>query len=248
VGKSEPLYKRRKQINEASLKRRVVDRRPNMRILIVCEGQETERRYFEGFVDHLGLITVDVDVHGGNEGSAPISVVNFAERRASSEGRPEDGGYDIVFCVFDRDTHTTYEEAKSKVAELKGSEKFPAGAIEAITSVPCFEIWLLYHFTYCRAPFAKKGKKSAGDCAVDKLRSIEGFESYKKAISQKVINELLELTEVAIKNSEKALQDVTQTGEENPSTLVHRIAKYLRGAKSLEQREAEKSKLPQKDR
>ena len=168
---NDQLFRRRKKATEASLKRRVVNRQPNKRILIVCEGKETETRYFQEFASRLGLEAVDVEVLPGEDGSAPISVVNCAERKALSEGLPENGGYEIVFCVFDRDTHKSYEQAKSKVLELnKSQSNFPGGHIEAITSIPCFEIWLLFHFKYLRTPFAQSANKSPCDCLISELK------------------------------------------------------------------------------
>ena len=139
---NDQLFQRRKRATETSLRRRVVNRQPNKRILIVCEGKETERRYFDDFVSRLDLKAVEVEVHGGQDGSAPINVVDYAARKALSEGLPEDGGYEFVFCVFDRDSHESYERAKSKIHDLSKS-KFPGSYFEAITSIPCFELWII---------------------------------------------------------------------------------------------------------
>jgi hypothetical protein len=173
------------------------------------------------------LVSVDVEVCGEG-GSAPISVVAFAERRARAEGDQDDAGYDAVFCVFDRDTHETYEAAKSKVLALRKAGVFPKISETAIVSIPSFEYWFLLHFVYVRAPFNSAGSKSAGARVVDALREFPLFSSYEKSLSRELIEELLPRTDTAIVNAERARSDAEQTGEENPSTRVDCIIVYLR--------------------
>ena len=75
--------------------------------------------------------------------------------------------FDRIFCVFDRDGHQNYQQALDKIA---GSPMGKKGKLQAITSVPCFEIWILLHFGYSTAPFVKTGNKSACDKVVYALR------------------------------------------------------------------------------
>lgn len=78
---------------------------PRSITLIVCEGG-TELKYLAVLCNRLGLRPTEV-IHAENtEGSAPISVVACAERRAK-----ERGGYDHIFCVCDRDLHESFERA-----------------------------------------------------------------------------------------------------------------------------------------
>lgn len=48
------------------------------------------------------------------------------------------GGYDEVWCVFDVDDFPDVEEAVAKAKRLN---------IETAVSNPCFELWLLLHFS-----------------------------------------------------------------------------------------------------
>ncbi|MFY8135359.1 MAG: RloB domain-containing protein [Aquimonas sp.] len=68
--------------------------------LIVCEG-EIELEYLGVLCNRLGLRPTEVILAENTEGSAPISVVACAERKAR-----ERGGYNHIFCVFDRDSHS----------------------------------------------------------------------------------------------------------------------------------------------
>ena len=53
-------------------------------------------------------------------------------------------GLDKVFCVFDRDCHTSYKSALDKIKNHKPNRHAKSKPIyQAIISSPCFEIWLL---------------------------------------------------------------------------------------------------------
>lgn len=227
LGKNSKLFQKRRAASEDTLKRRIAKRQTNKRVLIVCEGEKTELVYLREFICTLKLVSVDIEVCG-DAGSAPISVVQYAERRARAEGSAEDAGYDAVFCVFDRDTHPTFDEAKSKILTLQKRGVFPSSAEVGIVSNPSFEYWFLLHFRYDRSPFTSAGSKSAGTRVIDVLRECPGFGSYEKALSKNILTSLLERTDTAVGNAQTALNDVVQTGEENPSTLVHLLISYLR--------------------
>ena len=132
------LFHKRKERKVELLRRRRAMKAPYDVILIVCEGAKTEPNYFTELKKALRLSNANVRICG--RGSDPLSVVDFAIETFRRE--PE---FDRVYCVFDRDRHTTYPAALDKVRQTrlgKGSKIF------AIPSVPCFEFWLLLHFTY----------------------------------------------------------------------------------------------------
>ena len=72
--------------------------------LIVCEGKNTEINYFKGLVSRLG-IQANVDVKTTVRGSSPDNVLNSAIK-VYCKSRD----YDYVFCVFDKDKHSKYQE------------------------------------------------------------------------------------------------------------------------------------------
>jgi hypothetical protein len=166
------------------------------------------------------------------EGLAPISLVQDAERRVRAEGASEDAGYDAVFCVFDRDTHDSFEAAKSRIMTLVKDGIFPKDVEADVYSIPSFEYWFLIHFDYHRAPFMSAGGKSAGARVIDELKKIPGFEEYQKTLSRGTIGKLLDLTDDASENARRAEKDSLDTGEVNPSTRVHRLVSYLKSLKS----------------
>ena len=93
--------------------RRTAGRKPPRSItLIVCEG-ETEQEYFEAARIKYGLTTAEIILADNTIGPAPISVVECAEGKCA-----ERGGYDKVFCVFDRDGHESFDRARKKIKTL----------------------------------------------------------------------------------------------------------------------------------
>jgi RloB-like protein len=121
-------------IGRASFRRKAGQRPPRSITLIVCEG-ETERAYFEAARLHHGLQPAEVGVPENTRGSAPISVVECAEQKAT-----EAGGYDYIFCVFDRDSHQGFTRARDRIKVLAGRKAKPL-PVREIISIPCLEVW-----------------------------------------------------------------------------------------------------------
>jgi len=208
----------RKARNFRGLQRRQPKREAYDRVLIVCEGRKTEPNYFRELVDHLKLNTANVEIDG-NSDSSPKSVVAHARRRYQ-----QDGEFDRVFCVFDKDEHATYSQAVKELAAVDLSEVF-AG----ITSVPCFEYWLLLHFTFTTKPYARSEWVSPGDQVLKDLK--KHLPTYRKG-SQHLYWQLMPLTDLAIRHAERACQAAAQNQTDNPSTQVHRLVTYLRTLKN----------------
>lgn len=221
MGKDD-LFRKRKDQKAAQFERLHGERTKGRRFLIVCEGQKTEPYYFEEFCQFYQLHTPRVRIAPGNHGSSPACVVAYAEDLFDEDERLGPDSYDQVFCIIDRDKHTTYHTALNRIKELEDAGK----PFVAIPSVPCFEYWLLLHFAYSRQPFHATGKKSICDCVIRELRKQPGFTNYGKG--QKNIYSLLrDKTDIAIEHALRAEKDAKQTGEENPSTRVHHLVTKL---------------------
>jgi hypothetical protein len=196
----------------SALQRRPGQRSPRSITLIVCEG-ETEEAYFEAARTHLDLTTAEVVIADNTKGSAPISVVNCAEERAR-----EQGGYDMIFCVFDRDGHESYDRARERIRGLAARSRQRLNIREAI-SVPCFELWVLLHFERTDRPFANCTE------VVVRIRR-EHLEGYQKA-NDKVAKELMSRVDTALANA-RWLAERTAIDDENPSTSVHTVLQHLK--------------------
>ena len=116
-------------------RRRPALRDERERAMIVTEGSKTEPDYFRCLIRELGLTTARVTITGDG-GSAPISVVKYAEGLLA-----DDPDFEHVFLVFDRDRHTTYDAALTKANVLKPYKAPKEQVVAAIPSIPSFEIW-----------------------------------------------------------------------------------------------------------
>jgi hypothetical protein len=130
--------------------RRDRDRRPGRRtpfrdprpvILIVCEGERTEKEYFEGFARARRNQAVRIKI--ARDHGVPRSLVEIAktykreaEAAAKKQGDPY-LAYDAVWCVFDVDEHPRIPDVRQMARD---------NGIELAISNPCFELWLLLHF------------------------------------------------------------------------------------------------------
>jgi len=178
----------------------------------VCEGA-TEQVYFQAARSHFGLTTTEVVVADKTKGSAPISVVDYAQKRAH-----EPGGYDHIFCVFDKDGHESFDRARVKIGELSNRARNPL-PIREIISVPCFEMWVLLHFEKTDAPFHK-----CEDVAARVQR--QHMKEYSKA-DPNVAKQLMARIDVALTNS---VWLASRAGiiNDNPSTSVHKLVEHLK--------------------
>jgi hypothetical protein len=91
-------------------------------------------------------------------GTEPIQVIEYAEhifRHGDRANGIEAKAFDRVIAVFDRDDHLTYHQALAKTKALNGhltNDERRRIPVQAIASVPCFELWLLLHFEDVQAP------------------------------------------------------------------------------------------------
>lgn len=214
---SDDLHHKRKSRQRRDLARRKSSRKSYDRILVVCEGSKTEPNYLRELIDYLKLSSANVEVDG-NSGSSPISVVRHAKRRYREEKEKGDL-YDRVFCVFDKDTHASYSQAISELVKSR-----PSGVFHAVSSVPCFEYWLLLHFEFSTQPYVVSGGASACAHLTVDLRGY--MPDYAKG-DEGVFKDLMNKTDQAIENSKRALGQAVASGTDNPTTRVHELVEYL---------------------
>ncbi len=118
------------------------------KIFIVCEGDKTEYRYFEGIKNHskeLGIndLVAIIPLYKEQESkgiSHPAGLIKLAiDKKASFDNDNifYDEEIDKFLIVFDRDRED-FKEYNDFIAKYKND--FMLGV-----SNPCFEIWLLLH-------------------------------------------------------------------------------------------------------
>ncbi|MFA8300342.1 MAG: RloB family protein [Hyphomicrobiales bacterium] len=119
--------KKNKRKSEPNLKRKEPSRKENEKILIVCEGKNTEVSYFKKFK------VVSADIYPIGEGYNTVSLVKRAEYLSGEKD------YDQVWCVFDKDDFKDFVFDKAiNLAEKKG--------FKVAYSNQAFEYWLILHF------------------------------------------------------------------------------------------------------
>ena len=218
---TENLFHKRRAKTERQLARKKQVRASYERVLIVCEGSKTEPYYFQELINCLELNSANVEVDG-DSGSSPTSVVKHARNRYIEEKRTGDT-FDKIYCVFDKDTHSTYEAALALVNNLK-----PKDVFKAINSVPCFEYWLLLHFEYTTKPFIGNGAKSSCENLIDDLKKYRP--DYNKG-NREVYSEVSKQTSQAIAFSKRSLSQAIAHRTDNPTTYIHDLVEYLQNLK-----------------
>lgn len=198
--------------DSASFRRKSGQKPPRSITLIVCEG-ETEQVYFEAARIKYGLTTAEIILADNTVGPAPISVVECAEEKCA-----ERGGYDKVFCVFDRDGHESFDRAREKIKTLAGRKKKPLPIQEAI-SIPCFEFWVLLHFERTDAPF----HKCAG--VIQRICEEHHMPGYEKADAT-IARLLMARLEEALGNADWIEGRAVNNGY-NPYTSVHHVLRHF---------------------
>ena len=219
---SDDIFKKAKAKKADEHKRRKATRVHNERVLIVCEGEKTEPYYFQGLRKSLGLHPANVVIADKKSGLVPKSLVQYA-----LEELKKDSDFDHVFCVFDKDKHPSYEAALAMIRDkrLKGSTQ-----LHAITSIPCFEVWVLLHFNYSTAPFEAAAQDSNCALVVRELRMDGRIPGYDKG-SREIFDELSGRLDDAIANAHKLERHHDGIGTDNPSTQVHKLVEHLQDMK-----------------
>lgn len=205
------MTKMRREYNPnqaASRKRRPV-------IYIVCEGKETEIKYFRHFRTRDCL--VDIVPISSKHRAAEQLVRHAKDMVKPAAYYPMDG--DKIWCVFDCDSNTN--EALSKAGAF--AERSGYGVAY---SNPCFEYWFLLHFT------EHTGYINGADEALRLLRERNRLENYEK--NRDVFPDLRKLQKTAIHRAENRVAQLQEDGlailsrDSNPCTTVYRLVECLK--------------------
>ena len=212
----EDLFHKRKARSGAALQRQQRERARMQRFLIVCEGTKTEPHYFHELLEALNIRPQMVRI-APNDGVSPDRVVEHAFLLYQEDAESGDA-YDKVYCVFDRDKHTTFSAAVKRTKDLCDTGQ----PLEAITSTPCFEVWLLLHFGYSDQPFHAAGKKSVGDQVVAALKAKPGFAKYGKG-QKGLYPQLADKLSNALAHAAQLRKHGAATGSINPATDIDKL-------------------------
>jgi hypothetical protein len=193
---------KRKVTSRRHSPRKVNIRDVKSRFLIVCEGEKTEPNYFKSFRVPKKV----VDVHG--LGKNPSKLVESAK-----ELNDQDGDYDQVWLVFDRDSWTP-QDFNSAISSARSA------GFEVAYSNEAFELWYILHFEYLNTPTSRQDYGA-------KLTKLLG-QKYEKN-SENMYSQLLNKQHCAIENAKRLLEQYSRHNPEkdNPATTVHLLVQGL---------------------
>lgn len=197
------MTKQRKAWERTSFSPRPVNRREvKERLLIVCEGAQTEPNYFSNFRVRSAT-TIRVEGIGANT----VSLVREALKLKEGED------YDQVWCVFDRDGFPV--ENFNAALTLAGNND-----IKVAYSNQAFELWFLLHFNYYDAALSRASY-------IKRLSGLLG-RPYEKN-SPTIYNELKDKQADAIRNAERlfSMYVPSSPARDDPSTTVHLLVQEL---------------------
>ena len=187
------------------------------KLLIVCEGRQTEANYFDALTKNIKSISCKPR----GKGKDPNSLVNEAI------GLKANNDVDKIWVVFDKDEvpDNDFNDA------IKKAEK---NGIECAWSNAAFELWFLYHFENVTAHLSRKAYQKKLSDAVNKSGKYNKKSKYqydKTDTENFSIMTSYGSQENAIKwaeNQSKKFSD-NNYANHNPCTMVFKLVKQLIG-------------------
>lgn len=206
---SDDLHKKSKKITLDEYKPKSGRKGPPIdKLLIVCEGEETEPNYFNSFPINLGELQVKVIGTGYNTLSLVKKTIEIIKKDEKAGIK-----YNQKWCVFDKDSFQNFDNA-IKMAH--------AHNIRTAYSNEAFELWFILHFNYLHTPLERSQYKHYLDKYLNS--------SYSKN-SKNMYKELLKNEKTAIDNAKRlfALQKKKNLPDSklNPITTVHLLVEEL---------------------
>lgn len=185
--------------------------RPQPTVLVICEDRVSSHNYLLRAAQHFRASAIVEVNHCGK--TDPKGITEAAIKRKRD--------YDKVYCVIDRDSHVNFHDAIALAAGTKGK-------VQLVISNPCFEYWLILHFSYTRKGYRSSGNQSAGEKALKELLSIKEMSAYEKGKTKSLFDALLPYLETAEKHASAGLKDAEDCGEFNPTTQIHLLLQDFR--------------------
>ena len=183
-------------------------------VYLICEGSETEIRYFKKFRSRE--CNIDIVPIPSQYKSADKLVQKARATIGYSPYYPDEG--DIIWCVFDRDDNTNAMLSKAKQMAIKEG-------YQIAFSNPSFEVWFLLHFNNQTTPVENC------ETAIKLLKKKGRLEQYEK--NKEVYEQLKPLQEAAIDRAKKRVSVLQAehteilSRESNPVTTVAELVEYL---------------------
>ena len=132
--------------NESSYRRQSGNRQQPI-ILIVCEGRETEPRYFRSLQVAFRIRGMRVEVVPGSDGRGSPGRILKTALLHQKERQLDLSNDDEAWCVFDTEQEGTHPDLQDVI------ERASRAHIQLAVSNPAFEYWYLLHYECTNRPF-----------------------------------------------------------------------------------------------
>ena len=201
-----------------NLKRPRYRRQPKRRLILFCEGKNTEPAYFGALrrAYRDDQIIVDIVPNVGVPYTIAKEAVEHTKNQLGKKDSFEEN--DQVWAVFDKDEHPRFDEAVALCER---------GGVHIGRSNPCFELWLILH--------ERDYKRAENRHKMQKILELLRPEYDKDSGKMPDCDEMLARVEYAEERSERQLQDREEGSDPygNPSTTVGRLTRAIREAAKL---------------
>ena len=189
-------------------------RKRNPVVYLICEGSETEIRYFKRFRSRG--CNIDIIPISSQYKSADRLVQKAKATMGNNPYYPDDG--DSIWCVFDRDDNSNEVLLRAKQSATKEGYRLAY-------SNPSFELWFLLHFS--------NQQTEVEDCqALIRLLKQPGrLPDYEK--NRDFFDTLKPLQTLAVQRAKNRSEQIRNQGVEpisrqsNPLTTVYELVEYL---------------------
>jgi homoserine dehydrogenase len=206
MSKREKPWERKKYLGRKGKERTI------RKILILCEGKNTEPCYFESFPIDKNELEIEVLGLGRNTDS----LVEYAIEK-KQEALNKGNRYYKIWCVFDRDSFSPQNYNRAFEIVKKHND------IKIAYSNQAFEVWYWLHFDYCDSDISR-------DQYQVKLDELLPFKYEKTSeCSKKMYRELENKQSKAIQNAKTLFNKYKDIREarNNPSTTVYELVEEL---------------------
>ena len=188
-------------------------------ILIVCEGEKTERNYLDSLKREETISQVfAITIVGGKGGSRSQIIERAINQKAQRKGM------DIVLCVLDTESLETLQAKADLVAARQEAAR---NDITLYLSNPAFEVWFLAHFRRTSRPFSNC---EAVIVELDREWISAFGQPYNKS-DVNVYQKLAERTQAAITNAKDVVEidhrEKSDIADRNSSTDFYRLVEKL---------------------
>ena len=200
----------RRRDRERKPARRESFREQKPMILVVCEGEVTEKEYLHGIEKKYrnSRVTIEIAPESGRDPLSLVKVAKDRKREAEEKAQKQEDdnlAYDQVWCLHDIDDHP--------VDKITGAKDMARdNGIELAVSNPCIELWLYLHFD-TTGPIHRTKLATLLKKRIPKYDKHIKYEDYETGLAE------------AIKRAKGLDTDAKNAGElgRNPTTGVYRL-------------------------